>query len=107
MSSRPFVIVVGIDYSTRIERALRAAFTHARKHAPAEVHVAHVAPPTADGEETFLGTSPLSLKELKDELAVYLGSFLRKLSGAGPGGEVRDLARGRRHPGTGPDLAGI
>jgi len=89
MSSKPFVIVVGIDYSIQTERALRAAFAHARKHAPAELHVTHVAPPATGGEEALLASSPLSLNELKDELAVYVGSSLRKLDGAAPAGEVR------------------
>ena len=91
MSNKPFVIVVGIDYSTYAERALCAALAQARRHAPTELHVAHVAPPAVGGEEAFLATSPLSLSELKDELAVHVSSFLRKLDGAATG-DVRIIS---------------
>jgi nucleotide-binding universal stress UspA family protein len=86
MSDKPFVVVVGIDYSLHSQHALRAAIEQARKHTAAAVHVTHVAPPAPDGEAAFLATDPLSLRELKDELFVYVGSFLRKLSGAVPAG---------------------
>ena len=91
MSNKPFVIVVGIDYSTHAEQTLRAAFAQARRHAPTELHVAHVAPPAPGGEEAFLATSPLSLNVLKDELAVYVSSFMRKLNGAATG-DVRVIS---------------
>ena len=84
MSDKPFAIVVGIDYSMQTERALQAALEHARKHVAAVLHVTHVSPPAANGEAAFLATDPLSLSELKDELFVYVGSFLRKLTGAVP-----------------------
>ena len=82
MSDKPFIIVVGVDYSIPAERALRVAFEQARQHAPAELHVTHVSTPAVGGEEAFLATSPLSLNELKDELAVYVGSFSAKQSAA-------------------------
>lgn len=82
MSIKPLVIVVGTDYSSHSDRALHAAFEHARRYPSAELHVTHVSPPAPGGEEAFLATSPLSLSELKDELAVYVGSFLHKHGGA-------------------------
>jgi len=39
--TRPYVIVVGTDYSEQAANALRIAFEHAARHAPAELHVAH------------------------------------------------------------------
>ncbi|HKY36726.1 MAG TPA: universal stress protein [Polyangiaceae bacterium] len=82
MSSKPFVIVVGIDYSPLAERALQAAFKQAQQHAPAEVHVTHVAPPIKEDEGAFLATGPLSLNELKDQLVTYMRSFVLKLDAA-------------------------
>jgi nucleotide-binding universal stress UspA family protein len=73
------VVVVGIDYSTQTERALRAAFEHARLHAAVVLHVTHVSPPAANGEAAFLQADPLSLTELKDELFACVSSFQRNL----------------------------
>jgi nucleotide-binding universal stress UspA family protein len=82
MSNKPYVIVVGIDYSSHAERALSAAFEQANKHTAAELHVTHVSPPISDGEGAFLATGPLSLNELKDRLVTYLRSFVLKLDAA-------------------------
>lgn len=90
MSKKPFIVVVGIDYSPHSERALSAAFEQASKHAVAELHVAHVSPPSSDGEGAFLATGPLSLNELKDQLVTYLSSFVLKLDA--PDAKVRVIS---------------
>ena len=82
MSDKPFVIVVGIDYSSQSERTLNAAFEYARRHVAAVLHVTHVARPISNGEGAFLATDPLSLNELKDQLFGHVGSFLHKHDGA-------------------------
>lgn len=43
MTSKPYVVVAGTDFSADAARALQVAFEQARKEAPAELHVAHVA----------------------------------------------------------------
>jgi nucleotide-binding universal stress UspA family protein len=82
MSKKVFVAVVGIDYSSHSERALRAAFELARQHTAAELHVTHVAPAIDIGDGAYLGTAPLSLSELKDQLVEYLSALSRKSNGA-------------------------
>ena len=82
MSDKPFVIVVGIDYSIHSERTLSAAFEYARRHVAAVLHVTHVARPISNGEGALLVTDPLSLNELKDQLFGHVGSFLHKHDGA-------------------------
>lgn len=41
MSHKPYVVVVGTDYSEHAARALIAAYEQAARHAPAELHVLH------------------------------------------------------------------
>jgi nucleotide-binding universal stress UspA family protein len=91
MSNKPFVIVVGIDYSPLAERALQAAFEQARQHAPTELHVAHVVPPIKEGEGAFLAAGPLSLNELKDQLVTYVSSFVLKQDVA-PASNIRVIS---------------
>ena len=43
MPNKPFVVVVGTDYSPHASRALRVAFEQASRATPAELHVVHVA----------------------------------------------------------------
>jgi nucleotide-binding universal stress UspA family protein len=76
MSNKPFVVVVGIDYSPLAERALHAAFKQAQEHTPAELHVVHVSPPTTANEGAFLATEPLGSTELKDQLISHVSAFV-------------------------------
>lgn len=43
MTKKPYVVVAGTDFSTDAARAITAAYDQARSHAPAELHVVHVA----------------------------------------------------------------
>jgi nucleotide-binding universal stress UspA family protein len=92
MSSKPYVIVVGTDYSTHAEKALRAAYEQARRCAPAELHVCHVSLASAAvGAELAapgpfpvafggLGALPvLSLDEQKAQLVKYLDQLIATL----------------------------
>lgn len=42
MSTKPYVVVAGTDFSEQAVRALRVAYEQAQQHAPAELHVVHV-----------------------------------------------------------------
>lgn len=42
MSTKPYIVVVGTDFSEHAVRALRVAYDQALQHAPAELHVVHV-----------------------------------------------------------------
>lgn len=97
MSNKPFIIVVGIDYSAHAERALSAAYEQAKKHGSSEVHVVHVAQPITDSlvpavPLTTSATTPgLSLAEQKDRLLLYLTSNREKLV-LDPGAHGRVIA---------------
>jgi nucleotide-binding universal stress UspA family protein len=90
MSTQPYVVVFGTDYSAHAERALRVAYEQARAHTPAELHVCHVSMLGAPlGTELAmpsalpmggLGAVPmLSLDEQKDQLVKYLDTFIASL----------------------------
>jgi len=87
MSIKPFVIVVGVDYSEHAERALRAAWGQAVKEQPAEIHVVHVsraigAEPLLPALAPYLGASAMhvpSLDEHRAQLDAYLDSVLPTL----------------------------
>src|SRR5690242_12506227 len=88
MSTQPYVVVVGTDYSKPAERAFRAAYEQARRQAPAELHVAHVS--LAEGSEPLLTTPPfaglggvpvLSLEEQQSQLVGYLDKLIVELPG--------------------------
>lgn len=91
MSTQPYVVVVGTDYSAHAERALRVAYEQARAHTPAELHVCHVSMIGAPESTALampsalplggLGAVPvLSLEEQKDELVKYLDKFIAGLA---------------------------
>ena len=42
MSTKPYIVVAGTDFSEHAVRALRVAYDQALQHAPAELHVVHV-----------------------------------------------------------------
>jgi nucleotide-binding universal stress UspA family protein len=79
--TRPYVIVVGTDYSAHAAHALHIAYEHARSHAPAELHVVHASLAVgADGT----GGEPLpfeSPEQQRARLVEHLQSELGKLAG--------------------------
>lgn len=86
MTTKPFVIVVGTDFSPYSERALLAAYEHARHYPAAELHVTHVS--MAGSESVFpapdplskLGAAPLeNLDALKERIVRYLDAFVATL----------------------------
>jgi nucleotide-binding universal stress UspA family protein len=86
MSNKPFIVVVGCDYSVHAERALIAAFEQAQRHVVAEIHVAHVTQSTSI-EPSVPGMPVassavlpgLSLSEQREHLVDYLKSATVKL----------------------------
>jgi nucleotide-binding universal stress UspA family protein len=87
MPNKPFVVVVGTDYSPQASRALRVAFEQASRAAPAELHVVHVALATSPGPDVALGLPSvgfgslpvLSLEEQQALLVKYLDAELGSL----------------------------
>lgn len=92
MKSKPYVVVAGTDFSADAARALQVAFDHARREAPAELHIAHVAfavvaePTRWFLPEVDLASMPVqSLDELNARLLSHidavLGAQVRRESG--------------------------
>lgn len=86
--SKPYVVVVGTDYSEHASRALREAFALASKHVPAELHVVHASfaasPDALYPVAPFAGLGPgpiVALEEQEQELERYLDAELRTLPG--------------------------
>lgn len=86
MSSKPYIVVVGTDYSVQAARALQAAYEAARRYAPAELHVVHATSAIAQGSAVMppfagLGGVPVkTLDEQQAELVKILDSELATLS---------------------------
>jgi nucleotide-binding universal stress UspA family protein len=88
MSRKPYIVVMGTDFSEQSTRALAAAFEQAKSHRPAELHVVHASlainpgvgyavPPFAG-----LGTGPvLSIEEQQAALVQHLDEQLARLPG--------------------------
>lgn len=90
MSSKPFVVVTGSDFSEHAGRALVVAYEEARRHAPAELHVVHatLAASMVDASGArhtceIGASSAQSLNEQQAELVRHLDSQLRSLPGFG------------------------
>ncbi len=86
----PYLILVGIDYSTASELALERALELAAAQPNAELHVVHVVPaldarPTEDAlnDQNFDSPSidPQAYEKLKTYVAVSLGAFEKKQNG--------------------------
>jgi len=85
--NKPYVIVVGTDFSENAFRALQAAFEQGRRHSPAELHVVH-ASIVISSDNAFLadpvagaGPSPiLSQEEQQAALVAHLDKELARLS---------------------------
>lgn len=90
-TSNPYLILVGIDYSTASELALERALELAAAHPNAELHVVHVVPgfeasPSAEASnEQNLDLGSIDSKayeKLQTYVAVSLGAFEKKQNGA-------------------------
>jgi nucleotide-binding universal stress UspA family protein len=88
MPSKPYIIVVGSDFSEHAVRALGAAYEQARRHAPAEVHVVHASLMAAVGASAesaarlgFAAAPVLSLDEQREQLTRHLDRQLPLLEG--------------------------
>jgi nucleotide-binding universal stress UspA family protein len=87
--TKPFVVVVGTDYSKHAKRALVAAFAEAMTHAPAELHVVHAtfavgpnASVSPGPSDHGLGTVPaLSIDEQQAKLTQHLDEVFAALPG--------------------------
>ncbi len=73
MSSKPYIVVVGTDYSVQAARALHAAYEAARRYAPAELHVVHATTAVALGSAAamppFVGLGGVPVKNLDEQQA--------------------------------------
>lgn len=85
MPSKPYLVVVGTDFSEHASRALRAAYDQARRNRPAELHVVHAS--FAAGPEAlyppvpFAGVGAVSVEEQQAGLVRYLDAELATLPG--------------------------
>ncbi len=100
MPAKPFVVVVGSDFSDQAVRALRAAYEQAQSHAPAELHVVHCTALASTAIDPTVGALPLvgggaeaveSLEEIRSDLVQHLDAHLAELPGFRNAG-VRVLA---------------
>jgi nucleotide-binding universal stress UspA family protein len=89
-TSKPYLILVGIDYSTASELALQRALELADAHPNAELHVVHVlpafeTPPSADaaGDENMdeVSVDPQAYQQLQTYVAVSLAAFEKQRQG--------------------------
>jgi nucleotide-binding universal stress UspA family protein len=88
MSSKPYVVVTGSDFSEHAVRALGVAFEQACSHTPAEIHVVHASlmaaadSGAANAARMGLTAAPvLSLDEQRQQLARHLDRHLPLLEG--------------------------
>jgi nucleotide-binding universal stress UspA family protein len=107
-TTKPYLILVGIDYSTTSELALERALELATAHPNAELHVVHVTPaydglPPADVANMIDNTAAdvpyfekHAYQELQTYVAVSLGAFEKKRNGA-PARNVHVVSHLRVH----------
>ncbi len=91
MPNKPYVVVVGSDFSAQAARALQTAYQQAKVHAPAELHVVHASlaigghVDSAVGVESsfagLVGAPVETLEELQAELVRHLDAQLPQLPG--------------------------
>jgi nucleotide-binding universal stress UspA family protein len=86
--NKPYVLLVGTDFSELADRALQEAFAQASQRANSEVHVLSVLPVTSDYPREAFGTlddKPLlerSLERLRAHVEQELGRFQAAYPGA-------------------------
>ena len=106
-TTKPYLILVGIDYSTTSELALERALELATAHPNAELHVVHVVPaydglPSRDVADMTDKTPNVpyfekhAYQELQTYVAVSLGAFEKKRNGA-PARSVHVVSHLRVH----------
>lgn len=87
MSTKPYIVVTGTDFSEQAVRALRMAYEQALQHAPAELHVVHVS--FAANPEPALPLAPhvglvtvpvLSMDEQREALLKHIDGQLETLA---------------------------
>ena len=83
MSTKPYIVVAGTDFSEQADRALRVAYEQALQHAPAELHVVHVAFAVNPANATplapqlgFVGVPILGIDEQRDALIKHIDGQL-------------------------------
>ena len=84
MTNKPYVVVVGTDYSKPAERALSLGYEQARRATPAELHVVHVSFALAKDSSASLGPlfggggplTMLTLEEQRAQLVAHLDATL-------------------------------
>jgi nucleotide-binding universal stress UspA family protein len=86
-ATKPYLILVGIDYSTASELALERALEIAAARPNAELHVLHVVsafdtPSTGDADMDEHSIDPKAYEKLQTYVAVSLGAFEKKQNGA-------------------------
>jgi nucleotide-binding universal stress UspA family protein len=94
--TKPYVVVVGTDYSRQAERALLAAYESARRAAPAELHVVHASFAVVPNAGVSLGppyqgVGPIPILSV-DEQHRQLSEHLERVFSSTPGfreGQVR------------------
>ncbi|HEY6081159.1 MAG TPA: universal stress protein [Polyangiaceae bacterium] len=64
---KPFVVVVGTDYSAAAARAIRSAAEQAVAGAPAELHVVHVAPAATHDIEALAEAALVRVEDLEQQ----------------------------------------
>ena len=57
MTTKPYIVLVGMDFSELADRALQEAFELAAQREIAEVHVVTVVPPTVDPHHALAGSA--------------------------------------------------
>lgn len=89
-TTKPYLILAGIDYSTASEVALQRALELTAAHPNAELHVVHVVPAFDTRSEGVAGSQnmdsrsidPQAYQELQTYVAVSLGAFQKRRNGA-------------------------
>lgn len=99
MTTKPYTVVAGTDFSEQAARALRAAYDQALQHAPAELHVVHVAfaanpdPALPFAPHRGVVTMPLvPIDEQRDALLEHVDSQLATLPRGSAATPVRVFA---------------
>src|SRR5450432_4604912 len=57
MTNKPYIVLVGTDFSELADRALQEAFEFAAGRESAEMHVVTVVPPTVDPHQALPGSA--------------------------------------------------
>lgn len=96
MSTKPYIVVAGTDFSEQAVRALRVAYEQALQRVPAELHVVHVTyaanpqPATPLAPHVGLVTVPvLSLEEQRKALLEHIDAQLATLPGSPSSAPIR------------------